>query len=129
MLVREWDAQWGHGARLVPYLPDSQRGKHTPLLLADLSGRRREGGLSNGVHRRLWLGVPSPEEAGSAPGWAAGVVREGKGEKPPPPEARGCILTAGREGTMATLATSHTFLTRVVLLARAHLWYSLFLGS
>ena len=85
--------------------------------------------LSNGLHRRPWLGFPYPEEAGPAPVEAAAIVREGTEEKPAPPEALGCILTAGREGTMAKLATSHTFLTRVVLLARAHLWYSLFLGS
>jgi hypothetical protein len=59
--------------------------------------------LSNGLHRRPWLGFPYPEEAGRAPGWAAGVVREGKEEKPAPTEAGGCILPAGREGNMAIL--------------------------
>jgi hypothetical protein len=108
LLVREWDARWGRGARIVPYLPDARRGKNTPLPLADLSGRKREGregGLSNGLHRRPWLGVPYPEEAGRALMWAAGVAREGKEEKPAPTEAVVCILTAGREGTMAILAT------------------------
>ena len=80
------------------------------------------------MYRRPWLGVPYPEEAGRALMWAAGVTREGNEEKPAPTEAVVCILTAGREGTMAILATSHTFLTRVVLPGRAHLWYSLFLG-
>ena len=52
---------------------------------------------------RQFLVFPYPEEAGLAPSWAAGVVRDGKDEKTVPTEAVGCILPGGREGKMEIL--------------------------
>ena len=47
---------------------------------------------------------PYPEEAGLAPSWAAGVVRDGKDETMVPTEAGGCILPGGSEGKIEILA-------------------------
>ena len=49
---------------------------------------------------RQLLVFPYPEEAGLAPSWAAGIVRDGKDEKTVPTEAVGRMLARGQEGRM-----------------------------
>ncbi len=55
------------------------------------------------MKKRQFLVFPYPEEAGLAPSWASGVVRDGKDEKMVPTEAFGCILVGVREGKMEIL--------------------------
>jgi hypothetical protein len=52
---------------------------------------------------RQFLVFPYPEEAGLAPSWAAGIVRDGNDEKIVPTEAVESMLAGGWEGKMEIL--------------------------
>jgi hypothetical protein len=69
--------------------------------------RAKEGGDAEESEKLLELeaiaGCPVPGRGRRTSLWATGVAREGKDEKTGPTEAAGCILAAGREGTMDIL--------------------------
>ncbi len=58
------------------------------------------------MKKRQFLVFPYPEEAGLAPSWAAGVVRDGKDERMVPTEAVGCTVPGGWEGKMEILVNT-----------------------
>jgi len=63
--------------------------------------------------------------------WAAGVAREGKDEKTAATEAVGCMLTAGREGTVEILGYTvpHGALAALIGLLNAAVGGSSMVGS